>query len=83
MSNFLHAFAHRIGLELVAAERMAVAPEDVESVIAQLRERLQKPREGQSLIAAVSTALLDIPEVGELYADDDELRERINDLGTW
>ena len=75
MSNFLHAFAHRIVLELVAAERMVVAPESVESVIEQLRVRLTQPREGQSLISAVSTALLSIPEVDELFADDDELRE--------
>ena len=83
MSNFLHAFAHRIVLELVAAGRLAVAPEDVPSVIEQLKERLTVQRDGQSLINAVSTALLDIPEVDELYADDEELRERINDLGTW
>lgn len=83
MSNFLHAFAHRIVLELVAAGRLAVAPEDVPSVIEQLTERLTVQKEGQSLINAVSTALLAIPEVDELYADDEELRERINDLGTW
>ena len=83
MSNFLHAFAHRIVIELVAKDRLAIAPGDVESVIEQLRERLTVRRDGQSLINAVSTALLDIPEVDELYADDEELRERINDLGTW
>lgn len=83
MSDLLNAFAHRLVLELVAAERIAVAPSDVPAVIAQLRERLTVQREGQSLINAVSTALLAIPEVDEVWADDDELRERINEMGTW
>jgi len=49
-------------------------------VVAYVARRLDEAREGSSLISSLEAALLACPDVEELYADLDELKDVVDDL---
>jgi hypothetical protein len=81
MSDFLLAFSHELVWRLLAEELLLVREGTTDRVIWRLSEHLAAQKQGASLISSVSAGLLAIPEVEELFADDDELRDLVTDLG--
>jgi hypothetical protein len=81
MSDFLLAFCHEVVRRLMAGDRLIVRPGTADRVIWLLSKHLAAQKQGASLISSVSAGLLSFAEVEELYADDDEIRDLVTDLG--
>lgn len=77
---FLMAFAHAVVLRLLAAEVLVVAPGDEERVMLFVANYLGTEAQGGSLISGLERALLACPEVDELFADLERLKELVDDL---
>ncbi|MBA2321507.1 MAG: hypothetical protein H0V89_10150 [Deltaproteobacteria bacterium] len=75
------AFSHELVRRLLDTKRLEIRPGTTERVIWLLSQHLLTQKRGASLISALSAALLSFPEVEELYADDEELRDLVTDLG--
>ena len=77
--GFSNALVHELvahgHIELTGADRQ---PAVVEFVAAYLHEH----GKGFSLISTTSKALIACPDVVELYADDDAIKDLVDDLGT-
>lgn len=78
---FLYGFAAAVVSRLLDGDRVEIAPGGQERVVRCVADELGAAREGASLISSLSASLLACPEVVELYADDDELKELVSDLG--
>lgn len=78
---FLTNFSAAVVRQLVQRGLLEVAPGREEAVVAHLAAELFAAREGSQLIHTTARALLSAPDVEELYADDAELIELVQDLG--
>ena len=81
MSDFLAAFSHSLVQRLLAEERMVLRPGTADRVILLLTRYLVAQRQGASLVSTISAGLMSFPDVEELFADDDEIRDLVTDLG--
>lgn len=79
-SPFLLAFTEAVLRSLDERELVEIAAGSHASVVAFVAGRLGSAREGDSLISSLSAALLASPEVIELYADNQTLKEVVTDL---
>ena len=82
MSTFLHRFATELVEALVRADQIEIAEGRRDEVVRDLALGLGDAREGSSLISSVNRVLLRHPGVDELFADDDDLKQLIEDLGS-
>lgn len=78
-SPFLHTFVESVVVALVDREELVLVGER-QVVVAFVAERLGTAGEGRSLISTLGAALVACPEVDELYADDDRLKELVTDM---
>lgn len=78
---FLYRFSLIVVGRLVERRRLEVVAGHEEHVVRFVADALTEAREGSSLLSTLTRALLSSPDVEELYADEDELKELINDLG--
>jgi hypothetical protein len=81
VSDLLLAFSLSLVNRLQADGLLSVKPGASERVVQFLADRLADQPELSSLVSASGKALVDCPDVEELFADDEELKEAINDLG--
>lgn len=79
---FLYRFSAVVVRRLLDGERLEVVAGREEEVVRFVADALTDAREGSSLVSTLTRALLASPDVEELYADEDELKELINDMGT-
>lgn len=78
---FLYQFSVVVVRRLLEGDRLEVAAGQEDLVARFVADALADAKEGSSLVSTLTRALLASPDVEELYADEDELRELINDLG--
>ena len=82
-SRLVEGFADALVRRLVADGLVEVVVGGEERVIAALAARLASTRRlGDAVVPTVIRGLLDIPEVVEVFVDDDALRELIRELPT-
>lgn len=81
MSSYLRGFASALLPRLIEAGHLEIEPDSLERVVAFVGDALASQREGRQALTVLIEALVRCPDVVELYADDDELREAVNDLG--
>jgi len=79
-SPFLLAYAAALVEALLEDERIEIADGEIASVIGFLASYLEGRGRGGSLISCTVHGLLACPEVVEFYADDDELKEIVDQL---
>lgn len=80
-SRLVEGFADALVRRLVSEGHIEIKVGSQERVIAALATRLVATRRlGAAVVPAVVGALLDIPEVVEVFVDDDALREMIREL---
>ncbi len=79
-SSFLLGFSRAVLDALLAAERVELKAGSGEEVVNFVAGRLDAAREGSSLLSSLESALIACPDVEELYADLDELKELVEDL---
>lgn len=79
-TDFLMGFSRSLVAQLVAEEQLEVSTH-VDSVVVYLASRLGSLGEGKSLLSSVERALLDCPDVDEIYFDLDGLKEIVEGLG--
>ena len=81
-SDFLLGFSVRVVQQLLATGAVELAEQGTEAdVVRFVAEHLAASRQGHSLVSRLAEALLACPQVDELYADDDALKELVQDLG--
>lgn len=80
-TTYLYRFSAVVVRRLIDDQRLEVTLGREEEVARFVADALTRAREGSSLISTLTRALLASPDVEELYADEDELKELINDLG--
>lgn len=80
-TTYLYRFSAVVVHRLIEGDRLEVSSGREEQVARFVADALTDAREGSSLISTLTKALLASPDVEELYADEDELKELINDLG--
>jgi hypothetical protein len=82
MSAFVVGFVHAVVERLVASGELELAPGTEARVAAFVGARVAdgKPR---SLVSAVGEALVACPDVVEVFADDERLKEVIDEVGEW
>ena len=82
-SRLVEGFADALVRRLVADGLVEIEVGGEERVIAALAARLASTRRlGDAVVPTVIRGLLDIPEVVEVFVDDDALRELIRELPT-
>lgn len=79
---FLQAFALNLIHRLVEADEIAIREGRAEAVITFLAADLAQPKEGRSLISASAAALIRCPDVDELFADDEALKNHVVAMGS-
>lgn len=79
---FLTAYAHRVVHRLVGAAAIEIEPESIDEVVAFVADYLASRPQGFSAISSTSKALIMCPNVVELFADDDEIKEIVDGLQT-
>lgn len=77
---FLIRFSEAVVSRLVARGRVEIAAGQEQRVVAFVAAALAEAREGAQLVSTMSAALLRCPDVEELYADEDELKQTVDDL---
>lgn len=77
---FLIGFTGAVLAELKGEGLVEVQPGREESVIQFVAHHLGRVSESGSLISSMAAALLDCPDIIELYADDAELKRVITEL---
>jgi hypothetical protein len=75
LTNFANKVIHRLD-----SEELIELSAPREEVIAFVASHLGALSKGRSLISELVNALLECPGVDELYADDDALKECLEDL---
>lgn len=78
---FLIGFTSTVVTHLLAAGLVEIAPDREDHVVAFVADHLAGLRTGHSLISSLVAGLLACPDVEELYADDESLKELITELG--
>lgn len=80
---FMTGFATAICARLIADHRLELAPgADPAEVAAFVAEALTRRSQFAGLVTSLSAALIACPAVEELFADDAELQQLVNDLGS-
>lgn len=77
---FLMGFAEALVARLLEERELEVKPGKGEAVAAFLARGLAESREGESLISLTSRVLVKCDDVEELWADNDRLKEIVQDL---
>ncbi len=77
---FLHGFSRAVVDALLAEGLLEVADGARDRVIAHAA-RVLAEAEHRSLVSTLAGALVGCPETLELYADDEQLKQLIQDLG--
>ncbi len=77
---FLLGFAEALVARLLKEREIEVRPGSGEAVAAFLARGLAEASEGKSLISLTSQVLLQCDDVEELWADDERLKEIVQDL---
>ena len=77
---FLTGFATRILSELLAGEHIEIVPGSAERVARFVAGGLHGLGEGHQLVSSLAKALIDCPDVVELYIDNDALKDVITGL---
>ena len=80
-AQFLEAFVSRVLHDLVRSDRIEIMPNSHDKIVKEVGAVLGKSGTGSSLISTFVTALISNPNVEELYAENDEIKEMIVDLG--
>ncbi len=77
---FLQAFSLAIVSRLLETEGLAITgpPTEVARFVA---AELAKPSSGRSLISSVAAALIACPDVDDLFADNDRIKDLVDELG--
>jgi hypothetical protein len=78
---FLEGFAHALVDALERDGLLEVRPGRSGAVAAHLAATLGASDQPRSLVSLTARALLDCPDVDELYADDEALKRTMEDLG--
>jgi len=79
-SSFLIGFAQAVVDQLRMRGWAELCEGRAADVVAFVARRLGEAREGSSLISSLERALLACPDVEELYADLDQLKDLVDDL---
>lgn len=77
---FLYQFSVAIVSRLVEREQLEIRPGAEEKVLNFVSGSLAAARPGSSVISTFFAALLACPEVEEVYADEAEIKEIVDDL---
>lgn len=77
---FLTSFTEVVLGHLIADGQLEVEPGGVPAVVTFVAGRLGTARQGDSLVSTFVAAVLASPEVVELYADNDTIKQLITDL---
>lgn len=77
---FLTSFAKGLVSAMRERELLEVREGAELEVASDLAVRLAEAREGESLVSKVARVLLEHPDVVELFAEDEEIRDLVNDL---
>lgn len=77
---FLQAFSEAVLAALSEQDLIEVEPGGQPAVAGFVAHRLADAAEGESLISTLAAALIAAPGVGELYVDDEQLKELVTDL---
>ena len=77
---FLNSFTEAVMARLVAEDLLELEPESGAIAIHFISCRLGQTSKGGSLISAFSRAIIECPQVIELYADNDTIKEIVTDL---
>jgi len=78
---FLQAFSQLVVSRLLSDGKLEVRAGSEAEVVRWLADYLAGPAQGFSLISSVSKALVNCPDVEELFADDDEIKGLVDSLG--
>ena len=78
---FLYRFSVAVLTRLLEGRRVELQPGGEEQAVLYVSNKLAQAGEGSSLISTLSAALMSCPEVLELFADEEELKELVSDLG--
>ena len=78
---FMMRFAESVVDRLIAEKLAEIAPGGRAAVVTFVAGFLATSAQGGSLISGLEQALLRCPEVLELYADVDRLKQLVDDLG--
>ncbi|TVQ94091.1 MAG: hypothetical protein EA397_02985 [Deltaproteobacteria bacterium] len=78
---FLLHYAASLVQALLDEDLIEIRAGQEEVVVRYLAKELQLRGEGRSLISCTSQALLRCDQVEELFADDDEIKELVQDIG--
>ena len=79
-SPFLLAFSDAVITALLQRKQLELNTDDPRALIREVAEALSGAKQGSSLISTLSKALISSPDVEELWADDETLKELITDL---
>lgn len=77
---FLTGFASAVVARLVQTEQLEIVAGSEAAVAEFLAARLFAARDGAQLITTTGKALLAAPDVEELWADDDEIKQVVQEL---
>ena len=80
-AQFLEAFVSRVLHDLVRSDRIEIKPDSHDKIVKEVAAVLGKSGTGSSLISTFVAALIENAHVEELYAENDEIKELIVDLG--
>ncbi|MEN0064771.1 MAG: hypothetical protein AAGA48_21680 [Myxococcota bacterium] len=80
-STFLLGFSQAVVDQLRARTWVELREGSADRVVSYIAQRLSESREGSSLISTLERALLACPDVEELYADLDSLKDLVDELG--
>lgn len=78
MSDFLTGFAARLLAALLEAELIEIEPGSEAAVVAFVAGELAGAGQGAQAIASTARALVRCPQVVELFADDETLKDVID-----
>jgi len=78
---FLAAYAHAIVQSLVASDLLLLSG-DPHQVAAYVAADLARDSPARSVVASTAAALIACPDVEELFADDDDIKAIMDDMGT-
>lgn len=80
---FMTGFASALVARLIAQQRIELATaSDPADLVAYIAEALTGRSQFAGLVTTLSAALIGCPLVDELFADDEELQQLVNDLGS-
>ena len=78
--SFLQGYARVLVHELIQRELLEVVPGRHEAVVVFVAEYMAEHGQNRSAISLTGQALLACPDVDELYADDEALKDAVDAL---